>query len=141
MNNLISLKKIGNIESGYLSFFEGNRDIPFDIKRLYFIFNVPQGKKRGMHAHKELKQLLWCSYGEVIIKLDNGKIKKTYLLDSPEKALLVGSGIWREMIWKKEDSILCVAASEYYNEDDYIRDYNEFLKYAKEGYWKDENKL
>ena len=67
--------------------------------------------------------------------------KKEFLLDSPEKGLLVGKGIWHEMYWLKENSVLCVAASDYYNEKDYIRDYDEFLKLVKEGYWKDENKF
>jgi len=138
---LIYLSKLGNEENGFLSFFESNKDIPFEIKRIYYTYNVPVNTKRGMHAHKELNQVLWCPYGEIEVILDNGKEKKSYLLDSPEKALLVGKGIWHDMYWKKENSVLCVAASEYYNEEDYIRDYEDFLRYVKEGYWNDENKL
>lgn len=137
----ISIKTIGDPSIGYLSFYESTKDIPFIIKRIYYIHGVPKDIKRGMHAHKELKQLLWCPYGEINIVLDNGKIRKTYILDSPEKAILIGNGIWRELIWRKENSVLCVAASDYYNEEDYIRDYDEFLKYVKDGYWRDENKL
>jgi hypothetical protein len=141
MNNIIKIKKIGNKEDGYLSFFESNKDIPFEIKRIYYTYDVPLNTKRGMHAHKELNQILWCPYGVIEIILDNGEIKKSFLLDSPEKGLLVGNGIWRDMYWKKEGSVLCVAASDYYTEEDYIRDYDEFLKLVKEGYWKNENKL
>ncbi|MDO7975853.1 sugar 3,4-ketoisomerase [Oceanotoga teriensis] len=141
MNKIIEIKTFGNEEQGFLSFFESNKDIPFEIKRIYYTYDVPINTKRGMHAHKELNQVLWCPYGEIEVILDNGKEKKSYLLDSPEKALLVGKGIWRDMYWKKENSVLCVAASDYYNEEDYIRDYDEFLKYVKEGYWNDENKL
>lgn len=141
MNKIISIKTTGDKNIGFLSFFESNKDILFEIKRIYYTYAVPINTKRGMHAHKELNQVLWCPYGEVEVILDNGKEKKSFLLDSPEKALLVGKGIWRDMYWKKENSVLCVAASEYYNEDDYIRDYDEFLKYVKEGYWNDENKL
>lgn len=141
MNKIINLKKFGNSDQGYLSFFESYKDIPFEIKRIYYTYNVSVGTKRGMHAHKELQQILWCPYGEIEIILDNGKGKEKDLLDSPEKGILVGNGIWREIIWKKENSVLCVAASEYYNEEDYIRDYDEFLKYVDEGYWNDENKL
>lgn len=141
MNNLISFLKKGTDKIGYLSFFECNKDIPFYIKRIYYIYNVPMDVKRGMHAHKNLQQLLWCPLGEIKITLDDGRMKKTYILDSPEKGLLIGSGIWREMSWIKKESILCVAASEIYNEEDYIRDYDEFLKYVEEGYWYDENKL
>lgn len=141
LNELIKLNKIGESKSGYLSFFESNKDIPFKLKRIYYIYDVPLDWKRGMHAHKKLQQLLWCPYGKIEVVLDNGKEKKSFILDSPEKALLVGSGIWRDMYWKKEGSVLCVAASDYYDEGDYIRDYNEFIEYVKGGYWKDENKL
>jgi dTDP-4-dehydrorhamnose 3,5-epimerase-like enzyme len=141
MNKIISIKRIGNDSIGFLSFFESNKDIPFEIKRIYYIYDVPINTKRGMHAHKELNQFLWCPYGIIKVVLDNGYEKKEFLLGSPEKGLLVGKGIWHEMYWLKESSVLCVAASDYYNEKDYIRDYDEFLKLVKEGYWNDENKL
>lgn len=142
MENLnFAVKTNGSKELGYLSFFEANKDIPFEIKRIYYTYDVPVGTKRGMHAHKSLNQILWCPYGIIEVVLDDGTKKKSYILDSPEKALLVGNGIWHDMYWKKEESVLCVAASDYYNENDYIRDYDEFLKYVEEGYWKDESKL
>lgn len=138
-NLLLNIKTHGNNDVGYLSFFELNKDIPFEIKRIYYTYHVPIGTKRGMHAHKELQQVLWCPYGEIEVILDDGKEKKSYILDSPEKALLVLKGYWRDMYWIKEESVLCVAASDYYNENDYIREYDEFLKYVKERYWNDEN--
>jgi WxcM-like, C-terminal. len=141
MNSIVYLKKIGKSDLGYLSFFESNRDIPFEIKRVYFTYDVPVNGKRGMHAHKNLQQVLWCPHGIIEVELDDGETKEAFLLDSPEKALLVGSGIWRDIYWRMENSILCVASSDYYNEDDYIRDYNDFKSYLKVGYWKDENKL
>lgn len=122
-------------ESGNLSFFEATCDIPFAIKRIYYTYDVPVGTKRGMHAHKNLQQFLWCPYGSIEVILDNGKEKISYILDSPEKGLLVTSGYWRDMYWRQEGSVLCVAASDYYNEDDYIRDYDEFMRYMSEGYW------
>lgn len=139
MNNLLKIKTKGSETTGFLSYFEEEKDIPFPIKRIYYIYDVPIGTKRGMHAHKELQQILWCPYGDIEVILDNGKEKTSYFLDSPEKALLVLKGYWHDMYWKKEGSVLCVAASDYYNEDDYIRDYDEFLKYVEEGYWDDEN--
>lgn len=140
MKNLqMKNRTCGNKELGYLSFFESKLDIPFEIKRIYYTYEVPVGSKRGMHAHKNLQQVLWCPYGEIEIVLDNGKEKKSYLLDSPGKALLVLKGYWRDLYWKKEGSVLCAAASDYYSEEDYIRDYNEFLKFVEEGYWNDEN--
>lgn len=142
MNSLfLKITTRGNQEFGYLSFFESNKVIPFEIKRIYYTYEVPVGKKRGMHAHKKLQQLLWCPYGEIEVILDDGKEKTSYLLDSPEKALLVLRGYWHDMFWRKEGSVLCVAASDYYSEDDYIRDYDEFLKFVEEGYWKYENKF
>lgn len=138
-NLLLNITTHGNDELGYLSFFESNKDIPFEIKRIYYTYDVPLGTKRGMHAHKDLQQVLWCPYGEIEVILDDGKEKTIYILDSPEKALLVLKGYWHDMYWRKEGSVLCVAASDYYNENDYIRKYDEFLKYAKEGYWNDEN--
>lgn len=140
-NLLINLKKNGSKELGYLSYFESNKDVQFLIKRIYYIYDVPVNTKRGMHAHKNLQQMLWCPYGSIEVFVDNGKTKEMYLLDSPEVGLLVGKGIWHDMYWKIEGSILCVAASEYYDEKDYIRNYDEFLKYVKEGYWNEENKL
>lgn len=140
MKNLfINIKTSGNSEIGYLSFFESNKDIPFEIKRVYYTYNVPIETVRGMHAHKSLQQVLWCPYGEVEVILDNGKEKVSYLLNSPEKALLVLKGYWHDMYWKMERSVLCVAASDYYDEDDYIRDYDQFLKYVEKGYWKNED--
>ncbi len=138
---LIESKTVNNKDFGNLSFLESNKDIPFDIKRIYYIYEVPLGTKRGMHAHKDLKQVLWCPYGEIDIVLDNGIEKKKYTLNEPNKLILVGSGVWRDMYWKKEGAVLCVAASDYYDESDYIRDYDEFIKLVKEGYWNNENKL
>lgn len=138
MNCIIELPKIETKDKGCLSYFEANINIPFDIKRIYYIYSVPVETKRGMHAHKNLQQILWCPYGEIEVILDNGKEKTTYLLDSPTKALLVLKGYWHDMYWKKEDSVLCVATSDYYSENDYIRNYDEFLKYVEEGYWNDE---
>lgn len=134
-NRMLKLKRNGNPGIGYLSFFEAKKDIPFEIKRIYYIYNVPEDTKRGMHAHKELQQVLWCVHGKIEVILDDGKKKETYFLDSPEKALLVSKGHWRDMYWRKEGSVLCVAASDYYNEEDYIRSYEEFLEYVKKGFW------
>ena len=132
---MICLEKRGDPYRGYLSFIETHTDVPFSIRRIYYIYDVPVGTQRGMHAHKTLQQLLWCPYGEIEVILDDGKGKKCYLLDSPEKALFVLRGYWRDMYWRKEGSVLCVAASDYYDEADYIRDYDEFLRYVREGYW------
>lgn len=126
---------ISKEQQGSLSFFEGEKDVPFKIKRIYYTYNVPLEGVRGGHAHKNLQQLIFCPYGAIKVILDNGFSKSELLLDKPDKGLIIDYGIWRDLIWEKENSVLCVAASNYYNEDDYIRNYDEFLKLVKGGYW------
>lgn len=116
---------------GGLSFFESGKDLPFEIKRIYYIYGVDSGRTRGMHMHKSLRQLMFCPYGEIELTFDNGHERETVRLDSPGKALLIEPGLWREIRWIKADSVLCVAASEYYNEEDYIRNYDDFLEYVR----------
>lgn len=132
---LIELKT-NKSEKGSLTFFESNRDIDFDIKRIYFTYDVSKGEKRGMHAHKNLNQILFCPYGEVTVVVTDGVNEETYVLDNPSKGLIIRSGIWRDLYFVRENSVLCVGASNYYTEDDYIRDYDEFIKYVESGYWK-----
>lgn len=141
MVKLIKLKRIQSMDAGELSFFESFKEVPFEIKRIYYTYGVSIDTKRGMHAHKKLKQAIWCPFGRIEIILDDGKKKECVLLDSPEKLLLIDSGIWRDIYWRKEGSVLCVAASDYYDEADYIRDYEEFKSYIEKGYWCNENKF
>lgn len=138
---LIENKTSGDGTLGFLSFFEAgnNKEFPFPIKRIYYTYGVPVQTMRGKHAHKELQQILWCPSGSIEVILDDGFEQKNFLLDSPEKALLVLKGYWHDMIWKEKNSVLCVAASDYYEEEDYIRDYDEFLNYVEKGYWKNGN--
>ena len=124
----ISMKSVAAEGLGTLSVFEGGHDVPFDIKRIYYIYGAPQGTQRGGHAHKALRQVLWCPYGSILIRLDDGHEKSEVLLDDPAKGLIVEHNIWREMIWQQENSVLCVAADSYYEAADYIRNYDEFLK-------------
>lgn len=119
-----------NASKGGLSVFEANRDIPFDIKRIYYIHGVSSGERRGFHAHKALRQLLFCPCGSIMINLDDGHTVESVLLDDPSKGLVLEPGLWRTMDWLKDDSVLVVAASDYYTESDYIRDYAAFLEYV-----------
>ena len=130
--SIIHIKTIDSGYAGKLSFFEGTHDVPFDIKWIYYIHGVPNHSQRGGHAHKKLQQILLCPYGTIEIVLDDGKERQSVLLDDPGKGLVIGPGLWREMIWHEENSVLCVAASEYYDESDYIRNYDTFLHYAAE---------
>lgn len=113
---------------GYLSVIEGGEDIPFEIKRIYYLYMVPEAA-RGAHAHKELQQLLVATSGSVDITLDDGQEKKTFHLDRPWKGLLVVPGLWRDLDNFSGGTVLMCLASERYDEGDYIRGYDEFLAY------------
>ena len=113
---------------GYLSVIEGGEDIPFEIKRIYYLYMVPEAA-RGAHAHKELQQMLVATSGSVDITLDDGHEKKTFHLDRPWKGLLVVPGLWRDLDNFSGGTVLMCLASEKYDERDYIRDYDEFLEY------------
>ena len=124
---MLQIKTISTPNLGSLSFFEADHDIPFPIKRIYYIHGVAKNIQRGAHAHKQLKQLLFCPYGSVKILMDDGHDIAEVILDDPSKGLIITPCIWRDMLWLVENSVLCVAASDYYDEGDYIRDYNEFI--------------
>lgn len=120
-----------NNETGKLTFLEAKRDIPFEIKRVYYVYDVVERERRGFHAHKELEQYLICVHGSCKILLDNGLEKENVLLDNPSEGLYVGPGTWREMYDFSDGAVLLVLASEYYNEKDYIRNYDHFLEYVQ----------
>ncbi len=126
---IIRIKTIPTIDAGELSFFEEKKDIPFEIKRIYYVSKVPEGIRRGFHAHKTLKQLLFCPYGRIQLILENKHGREEIELSDPSIGVLIEECTWREMLWIQKDSVLCVAASDYYDESDYIRDYNEFRSY------------
>lgn len=119
-------------ERGMLIALEEFNDIPFRIKRVYYMYDTGRGVVRGHHAHKSLEQILVCIHGTCKIRLDNGRERKVVNLEKPYEGLYVGSNIWREMYDFSEDAVLMVLASEVYNEADYIRDYDEFLKLVAE---------
>ena len=115
-------------DRGSLVALESNKNIPFEIKRVYYIFDTKSGVVRGLHAHKDLSQVMVCLKGSCRIVLDNGCTKEQVVLDSPDKGLLIDSMMWREMHDFSADCVLLVLASEHYDEADYIRDYDEFKK-------------
>ena len=128
----------GMKSNGKLSFFQNSEKIAFTIKRIYYIYGAEKNTKRGMHAHKELEQITFCPYGTIRFRLDDGLSKEEIILNEPNKGLYIGKGIWREMYWEEDNSVLVVAASMLYDENDYIRDYGTFLSMVKSGYWKKE---
>ena len=128
----INFKPLGD-ERGSLVALEGSKVVPFDIKRVYYIFDTKQGVSRGFHAHRNLKQVAVCVTGSCRFILDNGKQREEFVLDKSTIGLLIDDLIWREMYDFSPDCVLLVLASEYYDEADYIRDYQAFLKAVNNG--------
>lgn len=125
--NLIDFPALGD-ERGALVALESNRHIPFDIKRVYYIYGTSQGVARGFHAHKVLKQVAICLKGSCRFVMDDGKDKQDVIMATPSKGLLIDAMQWHEMYDFSEDCVLMVLADQLYDESDYIRDYNCFLE-------------
>lgn len=128
---VIELSIVHN-DSGNISVLENNSNIPFDIKRVYYLYDVPMDAERGGHGHYELEQYVIAASGSFTFVLDDGKNKKEIFLNHPNKALHIKPGIWREMKGFSSGSICLVLASMEYTENDYIRDYENYLKYRNE---------
>lgn len=127
---IIELPKISD-PRGNLTFIEGNRHIPFDIKRTYYLYDVPGGAERGGHAHKELHQLIIAMSGSFDVLLDDGWAKKRYHLNRSYYGLYVCPMMWRELDNFSSGSVCMVLASNYFDDDDYYRDYELFVKTVK----------
>ena len=130
LRQVVNLKELGDNRGGLVA-LENNNNIPFEVKRVYYIFDTKKNVSRGFHAHKALKQLAVCVSGSCKILLDNGKAKDTILLHSPTKGILIDHMIWHEMHDFSDDCVLLVLASELYDESDYIRDYDQFTRLLK----------
>lgn len=126
-----SFQKHGD-ERGQLIALEEAKEIPFAIKRVYYMYDTGEGVRRGFHSHRTLEQILICIHGSCRILLDNGKEKESILLDKPYEGVYVGPDIWREMYDFSPDAVLLVLASQLYDESDYIRDYKKFLESINE---------
>ncbi len=118
-------------DKGNLTVIENSKTIPFDVKRIYYLYDIPGGEERGGHAHKELKQLIIAASGSFDVVLNDGKVKRTVALNRPYQGLLVVPGLWRELNNFSSGAICLVLASERYDEKDYIRDYREYSEYKK----------
>jgi len=123
----IQFKPLGD-DRGSLVSLEANKSVPFEIKRVYYIFGTKEGVSRGFHAHRNLKQVAVCVTGSCRFVLDNGKQREDIVLNSSTTGLVINDLTWREMHDFSPDCVLMVLASEYYDESDYIRDYSEFLR-------------
>lgn len=118
-------------DRGMLVALEEEKEISFKIKRVYYMYDTQDGVRRGFHAHKSLQQILICIHGTCEITLDNGTEKKTILLNKPYEGIYVAENMWREMHNFSKDAVLLVLASDIYREEDYIREYNEFLQFLR----------
>lgn len=127
---ILSLPKIQDAR-GNLTFIENSQEIPFEMKRVYYLYDVPGGADRGAHAHKALHQLVIAVSGSFEIELDDGQNKRRFRLDRPYSGLYICPLMWRQLDNFSSGAVCLVLASEAYDESDYLRDYQEFLKAAK----------
>lgn len=130
LGKIIELTKIAD-PRGNLTVVEGLKDLPFDIKRAYWVYDVPGGEHRGGHAHRLCREFIVAVSGSFTVTLDNGKERNTYLLNHPYQGLLVETGVWRTLDDFSSGAVCLVLTSEPFDESDYIRDYNDYLAYVK----------
>lgn len=127
--SIIELDRHHSDRKGNLSVVENGLTLPFDVKRVYYLYDVPGGESRGSHAHKELSQLIIAASGSFRVSLDDGNCKRTFYLNRPYQGLLVKPGIWRDLDDFSSGAVCMVLASEIYKVEDYIRDYDSFLEF------------
>ena len=128
--NLLHLNQIGN-RDGNITSVNSNIEIPFPIMRIFYLYDIPGGESRGAHAHKDCHQFLVATSGSFEVLLDDGNTKRQVLLNRPNLGIHILPGIWASEINFSSGSICLVLASHEYNEDDYIRDYDQFINYIK----------
>ena len=117
---------------GDLSFIEGGSDVPFEIKRVYYLYNVPTGSERGGHAHRKLEQVIFAISGSCRVTVNDGRSQSDFLLNNPRQGLHIGQLIWRTIDSFSQGCVCMVIASQPYDEDDYYRSYEDFLKEVTE---------
>lgn len=128
--SLLKFKDISN-KYGHLTPIEGNYDIPYEMKRIFYIYGVPNDDARGYHAHRKTYQTLICVHGSLKVRVKNPNSEEIFTLDSPDKGLMIGPMVWGEQFDYSDDAVLLVLTSEYFDEDDYIRNYDIYLEEAK----------
>ncbi len=125
---ILPLSKVHN-RAGNITIVEGNKHVPFEVQRLYYLYDIPGGEDRGAHAHKALNQLVVAASGSFDVLLDDGENKKIVTLNRPDYGLMVVPGIWRQLFEFSSGAVCLVLASHKYDVADYIRDYNAFQKF------------
>lgn len=129
--SVIELNRHHSERKGNLTVVENFKSVPFDVKRTYYLYDIPGGESRGGHAHKALYQLIIAVSGSFSVTLDDGEVKRTFFLNRPYQGLMVVPGIWRTLDEFSSGAVCMVLASEKYSEDDYIRNYEDFLRFRK----------
>ena len=127
--SIIELDKHHSDRKGNISVVENGITVPFDVKRVYYLYDVPGGESRGAHAHKDLSQLIIAASGSFRVTLDDGNVKRSFILNRPYQGLYVKPGIWRDLKDFSSGAVCMVLASEVYQESDYIRNYQDFLEF------------
>ena len=128
---IIELDQHHSDRKGNITVVQNGLTVPFDVKRVYYLYDVPGGESRGAHAHKELSQLIVAASGSFRVILDDGRAKRTFFLNRPYQGLYLKPGIWRDLNDFSSGAVCMVLASEKYDPDDYIRDYDEFLQFRE----------
>lgn len=124
--SIVELDKHHEDRRGNLTVVENGSTLPFDVKRVYYLYDIPGGEGRGAHAHKELEQLIVAASGSFTVTLDDGECKRSFFLNRPYQGLYVKPGLWRDLVDFSSGAVAMVLASEVYKKDDYIRDYKVF---------------
>lgn len=130
--SVIELSKHHSDRKGNLTVVENSITVPFDVKRVFYVYDVPGGSGRGAHAHRELHQLIVAASGSFSVRLNDGEVERVFFLNRPNQALHVEPGIWTTLEDFSSGAVCLVLASDIYTEEDYIRDYDEFIEYRKE---------
>lgn len=135
---IIDLDKHHSDRKGNLSVVENGITLPFDVKRVYYLYDVPGGESRGSHAHRHLEQLIVAASGSFRVTLDDGTSKRSFMLNRPYQGLLVRPGMWRDLDDFSSGAVCMVLASEVYMKEDYIRDYQKFIELRNGHLWQQE---
>lgn len=127
--SMVELDRHHSDRKGNLTVVENGYTLPFDVKRVYYLYDVPGGENRGAHAHKDLEQLIIAASGSFTVTLDDGKCKRSFFLNRPYQGLYVKPGLWRDLVDFSSGAVCMVLASDIYKKEDYIRDYKEFIEF------------
>lgn len=127
--SIIELDKHHSDRKGNLTVVENGLTLPFEVKRVYYLYDVPGGESRGAHAHRNLEQLIVAASGSFTVTLDDGKTKRSCFLNRPYQGLYIKPGLWRDLVDFSSGAVCMVLASDVYDSADYIRDYKEFLEF------------